>query len=628
MGAQAGIFFLDGRPAGDCCAALGAGLRSMAHGNVSVYAEGGVAMAHGASSTWAGERPIEQLRKSRAGFAATWDGRLDNREDLMQRLGGGLPADTRDAEIALLVFERWGADGLRSLIGDWSVAIWDSRRQILHLARDYMGARPLYYCAADRAVTWSTSLGELAQRSDRADALSGAFVASFMTLGLSADLTPYVGVRAVPAATCVSFSPTRRESRRRFWQIEPADVHFANTRAYEEQLRALWREAVGTRLRVPGTVWAELSGGLDSSSVACMADLLIRSGRVPARGIRLVSHATLQSPEGDERRFIAEVEARIGVRSEIVGVEQHRECADAEWGWVTPYALQGAGLECVRRIRNAGGRIVLSGRAGDVVMGCQPDNSVAVFDDLANWRLLTALRSMRAWSRACGKPFVEIGWQLARARMRTGLVNTADPNQAPPTGITLLTPPLRESAQADAPDITLSSVRASKRDLARLLLGYSLDARLDVPNQPPGVIYTYPFLHRPLVEYMLAIPGEQLSAPGETRSLMRRAFENLVPAYILRRVSKGNYPPAALRSARQLAQSMLPVDRLEAVRRGWIDPKQLDAAIRTLIQGNARTGADVRRVLRLEQWLASRHRRAPAAIPQGKEVNTNEVLNA
>jgi asparagine synthase (glutamine-hydrolysing) len=142
------------------------------------------------------------------------------------------------------------------------------------------------------------------------------------------------------------------------------------------------------------------------------------------------------------------------------------------------------------------------------------------------------------------------------------------------------------------------------------------------------VTYTYPFLHRPLVEFMLAIPGEQLSAPGQTRALMRRAFDNIVPARILRRVSKGYYPPAALRSARQLAQSMLPADRLEVVRRGWIDPRQLEAAIRILTDGSGETDADVQRVLRLEQWLTSRHRRAPAAIPQRKEVRTNAVLNA
>ena len=68
--------------------------------------------------------------------------------------------------------------------------------------------------------------------------------------------------------------------------------------------------------------------------------------------------------------------------------------------------------------------------------------------------------------------------------------------------------------------------------------------------------------------------------------------------------------------------------REDAVQREWIDPSRLESVIRTLIDGGGQTGADVLRVLRLEQWLASRHRRGPAAIPRGKEVTTNAVLNA
>jgi hypothetical protein len=125
---------------------------------------------------------------------------------------------------------------------------------------------------------------------------------------------------------------------------------------------------------------------------------------------------------------------------------------------------------------------------------------------------------------------------------------------------------------------------------------------------------------------MFAIPGEQLSAPGVTRSLMRRAFANLVPARVLRRVSKGYYPPAAFRAARQIVASMLPVTDLEVVQRGWIDPDRLQSAFRALTDGGGETGGDIYSVLHLERWLQARRTRS--AIPLRKEVNTNEVLHA
>src|SRR5439155_6975241 len=265
MAVLAGIFHFDGRPIDDDGGALGAGLQAIAPDGVSVFAGAGVVMAHGACHVWAGEQPCRQPRQS-GRLVVTWDGRLDNRDDLQFQLGDSLAGDTSDAAIALAAFERWGIDGLRSLVGEWSIAVWDVSRRTLHLARDYMGVRPLYYCVGARSVLWSTSLGEIADRSNRADALSEAFVAAFMTLRLSSEVTPYEGVRTVPAACCVSFSATGTETRQRFWQLDPGLVRFRDRRRYEDELRALWSEAVGTRLRANGTVWADLSGGLDSSS--------------------------------------------------------------------------------------------------------------------------------------------------------------------------------------------------------------------------------------------------------------------------------------------------------------------------------------------------------------------------
>ena len=626
MGAHAGIFFFDRRPAGAVCRALIAGLQPLAPDGVSVHAENGVAMAVGSFELWVGEASSQQPRQSSTGLVLAWDGRLDNRDDFLCRLG--LRDETSDAAIVLAAFERWGAEAWRSFIGEWSAAIWDGACRTLHLARDYVGARPLYYVVDDEAVMWSSSLAELVQRTGRADALSDEFVARLITLHLSSDVTPYNGIRAVPAATCVSFASPRMETRRRFWDVEPDQIRFRDRRQYEEQLRALWRDAVGARLRTHDTVWAELSGGLDSSSVVCMADFLIRNGRVPARAVQPVSHVTLQSPEGDERRFISAIEAQIGVRSEILGVEEHQHRVDPDLNWVSPFASSGVGLACMERVRDAGGRLVLSGRVGDAVMGCEPDNSVAVLEELAEWRWFTALSKTRAWSRATRKPFVSIGWNLFRSSLDPGFI----PDRAHEYGvkeIRLLTPRLQELAVADDRSVAqmLAAIRPSKRPMARLLLAYSRGARLDIPHQPPGVTMTYPFTHRPLVEFMLAIPGEEWSAPGNMRALMRRAFSGFVPARVLRRTSKGYYPPAALRAARPLAASLLPVKDLEVVRRGWIEGSQLESAVRMLIDGGG-NGAEVEPVLRLEQWLTLRSRRGPAAIPEGKEVTRHEVLNA
>ena len=73
-----------------------------------------------------------------------WDGRLDNRDDLLLRLGDSLRGDTGNAAIAGAAYERWGTDGLVHLIGDWSVVIRDKVNRAVVLASDFAGVRPLY----------------------------------------------------------------------------------------------------------------------------------------------------------------------------------------------------------------------------------------------------------------------------------------------------------------------------------------------------------------------------------------------------------------------------------------------------------------------------------------------------
>jgi asparagine synthase (glutamine-hydrolysing) len=582
MATQSGIFTFDGLPV------PAAGERHSA--------ERGAILTQGTEGVWTRERRPSGVTRAASRLAASWDGRLDNRDDLLRRLGGASSGLTGDAQIALAIFERWGSDGLNALVGEWSMAIWDSVDRRVHLARDYMGTRPLYYCVDRRYVAWSSDLAELVARTGRTQALTDRFAARFMTLHMSPDTTPYEDVLAVPPGVCVSISSSGRLTRRRFWSLQVGYIHYPDPRTYEAQLAALWRDAVQARLQTEGAVWAELSGGLDSSSIVCMADLLVKRGAVAARAVRLVSHATLHSSDGDERRFIAEVERQVRATSEIIGVEDNQEQTDPARAWVTPYALHGMGLETTRRVRADGGRLVLSGRLGDAIMGCQPDNSLAVFDDLARGHVLVALRNLRAWSRSTRKPFVQLAWRL--------FAPGAD--AAPETGGALLAPRLRAMLR-DIPRIGVpSGLRRSKRLLARMVLEYSNGARFDVPDRSPDLVYAYPFTHRPLVDFMLAIPGDQLSAPGLPRSVMRRAFEHLVPPRILRRVSKGYYPPAAFRAARQLAASMLTADRLEVVERGWIDPDRLRSALRVLTDGGGASGGEIHRVLGLERWLQAR----------------------
>src|SRR5271166_127816 len=75
----------------------------------------------------------------------SWDGRLDNRDDLLLRLSDSPRGDTSNAALALAAYERWGTSGFVRLIGDWSLVIRDRANRTIILASDFAGVRPLYY---------------------------------------------------------------------------------------------------------------------------------------------------------------------------------------------------------------------------------------------------------------------------------------------------------------------------------------------------------------------------------------------------------------------------------------------------------------------------------------------------
>ena len=90
-----------------------------------------------------------------------WDGRLDNRNDLIPLLADLLRDDTSSPAIALAVYDRWGIDGLVHLIGDWSIVIQDETNRATILASDFAGVRPLYYAVQGGQVLWASRLQAL-----------------------------------------------------------------------------------------------------------------------------------------------------------------------------------------------------------------------------------------------------------------------------------------------------------------------------------------------------------------------------------------------------------------------------------------------------------------------------------
>src|ERR1700722_12206201 len=157
MSIQFGRWNLDGRPIDSQYLEK---VRSM----ISVYGPDGsdcythenVAMSYHALHTTEESQREKQPYTLCSGHVITWDGRIDNRPQLIGDLGGSLPSDSTDLEIFGKAYERWGTDCLARVVGDWAVAIFNSRERELLLGRDFAGIRQLYYSVTDSQITWSS----------------------------------------------------------------------------------------------------------------------------------------------------------------------------------------------------------------------------------------------------------------------------------------------------------------------------------------------------------------------------------------------------------------------------------------------------------------------------------------
>lgn len=213
------------------------------------------------------------------------DARLDARRELVEALrSSGRDANLSDTDAHLLLhaYEAWGETCLDHLLGDFVFAIWSARRQQLFCACDHFGIKPLYFSEVDHSFIFSNALDCLRLHPAVSDRLNDAAIADFLLFGMNYNpaSTSFADIRRLPRAHSLRWSASGLQLRE-YWR-PPTDgaIHYPRRQDYIEHFNELLTKAVDDRLRT-GRVGILLSGGLDSSSVATVAQEL-RKEKYPA----------------------------------------------------------------------------------------------------------------------------------------------------------------------------------------------------------------------------------------------------------------------------------------------------------------------------------------------------------
>ena len=540
-----------------------------------------------------------------------WDGRLDNRDDLLLQLKDSLRGDTSNEAIAGAVYERWGSEGFVHLIGDWSLVIRDRVNRMTVLASDFAGVRPLYYQIEGGRVSWSSRLQSLVETIQTSD-LDEQYIAGFLSIGGYPNHTPYKGIYSVPPghAVCVSADKT---SIRRFWELPVGDeIRYSSEHQYEEQLRALFREAVAVRLQTEAPVLLELSGGLDSSSVACMANQLVRSGGVKTSSLNSVSFVWQNSLD---EPFIREVESHCGIDGVHISTHNVPLITEAQVGEAMPEPAQPLRASLAAVAHRLGAKTILTGQNGDLVTGNWFDDSLQVAGSLRRFRMGPAWAEALAWSKILRRPVYDILWRAFQAALPPTLAPaaiyaTADGSYAPrSTETSLLSDFSQRTGFSEPVDLFSNTWMQAPPERRKYFyqLALTLETRtLQAPEALQHFDYTHPFGHRPLVEFLMSVPPEILCRPGEPRRLMRSAFAGLWPRKLRERRSKGSFSAPWQESLPQLARVLLGAKQLHLVDQGVVDNTSVRARLERFCRGLDCNEFQLRQIIMLELWLRNR----------------------
>lgn len=544
------------------------------------------------------DQPVEDPGQ---GLTVAFDGRVDNRPDLLRELD--LAPATTDAQLVLAGWRRWQAGLLDRLVGPFALIVIDRLARRTVLARDPLGERGLAYHLGQRTlVVASEASACLAHPEVGRDLDRRALSAFYAFEALPHGASFFSDVSELPAGHALELE----DGRVRTWQHWRPRRVLAGARLSDLEAGELFRktlaEAVRARLRARGPVAVMMSGGLDSTSVAALA-----ARELDARGERLqtISWVFDTLPTADERRFIEPMVQRWGLDAALLRADDDWPLRDGRLPEVTPSSpLETPYTSTLARthaeVRRRGGRTLLTGDYGDHLYAGW---AAWLRDLLAARRVPDAVRlvgrELRDSPRRLKAPLAQA---VLGRHWRTALRRGSRP----------VVPWLREEAAQHLvrdtdPD---SWVRASGLDelSARVIGPWSAHSAAVLRSRcaRSGVDMRRPYRDRRVVELALELPAHLVYRPGWWKWVLRVSMGDLLPEPVRWRHEVTSLTPLFVRGLveREAATVRRLLETRTALWRRYIRPEWLSSTYpdRLRSEGDSLEAAVVWRCVLAESW--------------------------
>lgn len=555
MSGIAGLYYLDGRPV--LQAELLRMTDALAHrgrgGNgIGIMGSVGLGQVYHETATMPVRKDFSQPG-SKGDLCITSDARLDNRGELVAGLG--VQSDTvNDAELILRAYEQWGTECPKHLLGDFAFAIWDGRRRILFCARDHIGVKPFYYYASAQMFAFASEIKALFRLHVVPRRLNEVRVADYLVPLLEdKEITFFEGIFRLPPGHWAVVGDAGMHLER-YWSLDSvADLRLSSDHEYADAYLRIFTEAVRCRLADSSRTGSFLSGGLDSSSITCVArTLTAEKGVTPFPTFSAIFPDILQC---DERPFIQAVHEQGGYEPHFVRADQIsplESIEDVMQRQDEPFFGPNLFIHqaLYRKASERGVRVLLDGIDGDTTVShglC----SIAEQVRAGEWTRL--ISNVRGLARNFERPALSIarryvlsplvprglrqGWLWVRGCRDNAL-------HFNPTIKRDFSRRVDLAARCAFLDPTWACPPRSEKQhhLQRLTSGivpFALEI-CDRAATMSRVEARYPFFDKRLIEFCYSAPATQKLHEGWTRIIARRAMKDILPDKIRWRGKKSN----------------------------------------------------------------------------------------
>ncbi|HEX5762061.1 MAG TPA: asparagine synthase (glutamine-hydrolyzing) [Solirubrobacterales bacterium] len=241
-----------------------------------VFHEGGVALAMRRLSIIDLEGGDQPIANEDGSVTVVHNGEIYNYRELradLERAGHRFRTHS-DTEVLVHLYEEHGDDFLERLRGMFAIALWDSRRRRLLLARDRFGIKPLYYRVADGELSFASELKALLEQPGFSREIDPRAVAAYLAFNsIPAPLTVFAEARKLRPGALLAWRDGELSERRyaRPRPVPAPEVRRGPTAGLADELRETLRDSVRAHLVADVPVGVLLSGGVDSAGLAALA---------------------------------------------------------------------------------------------------------------------------------------------------------------------------------------------------------------------------------------------------------------------------------------------------------------------------------------------------------------------